>query len=111
MKIWLHSFLTFALDEVIGKLPTLCFMTRESCPGPASVGGWVGPRAGLDALWKRKNNSVTHARKGADALDIWPTAHSLHQLCCPNSHILWLLSICACTRTHTTYSPISEEWD
>jgi len=29
---------------------------RERCPGPASVGGWVGPRAGVDALWKRKIN-------------------------------------------------------
>jgi hypothetical protein len=33
---------------------TSCFTPREIAPGTHWIGGWVGPRAGLDAVEKRR---------------------------------------------------------
>jgi hypothetical protein len=48
-------FLTSALDE--GKWSALCpsyFNSRGTAPTTHCMGGWVGPRAGLDATQKGK---------------------------------------------------------
>jgi len=50
----MHS-LTLALDE--GEWSTSCpscFNPRERAPGTHWIGGWVGPRAILDMVVKRK---------------------------------------------------------
>jgi hypothetical protein len=44
------SFLTFALDGGEWSASRLCHFT----PGTHWIGGWVGPRAGLDAVEKRR---------------------------------------------------------
>jgi hypothetical protein len=41
--------------EVSGQLHT---PTREGAPGTHWIGGWVGPRAGLDMVSKRKIPSL-----------------------------------------------------
>jgi len=57
MEVWLHAFLTTALDG--GEWSALCsgrFTPAERIPGTHRIGGWVGPRAraGLDAVAKRE---------------------------------------------------------
>jgi hypothetical protein len=55
VEIQLHMFLITALDE--GKWSALRpgrFTPRERAPGTHSTGGWVGPRAVLDAVVRRK---------------------------------------------------------
>jgi hypothetical protein len=55
-EIQLHAFLTSALDgsewsaSRIGR-----FTPGKEAPGTQWLGGWVGPRAGLDAVTKRRN--------------------------------------------------------
>jgi hypothetical protein len=53
--IHLHEFLTSALDggEWSASRPGH-FTPRERAPGTHGIGGWVGPRAGPDAVVKRK---------------------------------------------------------
>jgi hypothetical protein len=48
-------FLTLVLDgsEWSASLSE-CFTPRERAPGTHWMGGWVGPRAGLDTVVKRK---------------------------------------------------------
>jgi hypothetical protein len=60
MKTWgsggiAPPFLTLALDggEQSASQPGH-FTPRERMPGTNWIGGWVGPRAGLDAVHKRK---------------------------------------------------------
>jgi hypothetical protein len=36
-----------------------CFTRREIAPSTHWIGGWVGPRASLDAVVKRKNPFIT----------------------------------------------------
>jgi hypothetical protein len=47
-------FLTLALDgsKLLASYP-FCFTPRERTSGTYCTGGWVGPRAGLDAVEKR----------------------------------------------------------
>jgi hypothetical protein len=55
VKVYLHAFLMLALDA--DELSASCpgrFTPREEAPGSHWIGGWVGPRAGLDAVVKRK---------------------------------------------------------
>jgi len=51
METWLHTFLTSPLDggewSVSGSVR---FAPGVRAPGTHSVGVWVGPRAGLDAV-------------------------------------------------------------
>jgi hypothetical protein len=55
MKVQLHAFLTSALDgcECLASCSGR-FTTTERAPGTHWIGGWVGPRAVLDAVVKRK---------------------------------------------------------
>jgi hypothetical protein len=50
VEIYLHVFLTSALDggEWSASRPG-CFTPREKARDTHCIGGWVGPRAGLDA--------------------------------------------------------------
>jgi hypothetical protein len=51
----LHTFLTSALDGGEWSAShTGCFTPRERASGAHLIGGWVGPRAGPDAVMKRK---------------------------------------------------------
>jgi hypothetical protein len=59
----IHS-LTWALDE--GEWSALrsgSFTRRERAPGTHWIGGWVGPRAVLDAVEKRKIHSPSRESK------------------------------------------------
>jgi hypothetical protein len=50
-----HVFLTSALNEGEWSVSLLgSFIPRENIPGTYWIGDWVGPRAGLDAVEKRK---------------------------------------------------------
>jgi hypothetical protein len=55
VEVYLHEFLAPALDggEWSASLPGL-LTPRERAPGSHWIGGWVGPRAVLDAVVKRK---------------------------------------------------------
>jgi hypothetical protein len=55
VEVWLHAFLTSALDggERSASRPDR-FTPRERAAGTHWIGGWVGPRAFLDAVVKRK---------------------------------------------------------
>jgi hypothetical protein len=53
VELYLQAFLTFALDggEWSASLPGR-FTPREGAPDTHWIGGWMGPRAGLDAVMK-----------------------------------------------------------
>jgi hypothetical protein len=55
VEVYLHAFLTSALDggEWSTSRPGL-FNPREKEPDTHWIGGWVGPRAVLDVVVKRK---------------------------------------------------------
>jgi hypothetical protein len=55
MKIYLHAFLTSALDgdKWSASRPGR-FTAGERTPGTHWIGGWVGPIAGLHVVFKRK---------------------------------------------------------
>jgi hypothetical protein len=50
---------------VSGQLHALAALPRRKSPGAHSIWGWVGPRAGLDDVEKRKNLTLP-------GLEIWP---------------------------------------
>jgi hypothetical protein len=59
VEVWLHAFLTSALDG--GEWSALRpgrFTSREKAPSTHWIGGWVGSRAVLDAVVKRKIPSL-----------------------------------------------------
>jgi hypothetical protein len=55
--VYLHTFLTSTLDrgEWLASLSTR-FTLGVRAPGTHSVGVWVGPRAGLDAVTEEKKS-------------------------------------------------------
>jgi hypothetical protein len=59
VKVWLHAFLTSALDGGEWSVSRLDHFNRgEITPGSHCMGGWVGPRAGLNtAVAGRKISS------------------------------------------------------
>jgi hypothetical protein len=65
VEVQLRAFLTSALDggECSPSHPGLS-TPRESALGTHWIGGWVGPRAGLDAVVRRKMDSRTPRFKG-----------------------------------------------
>jgi hypothetical protein len=54
VEVQRYTFLTSALDggELSAPRPG-CFTSRERTPGSHWIGGWVGPRAILDAVVKK----------------------------------------------------------
>jgi hypothetical protein len=77
----MHS-LALALDG--GEWSASCpghFTPRERSPGTHWIGGWVGPRAGLDAVVKRK---IPYPLPGLKPLIIQPVAQ-----CC-TTDLSWL---------------------
>jgi hypothetical protein len=64
------------------------FTPREKAPGTHWIGGWVGPRAGLDDLEKRKFLTLP-------GLELRPLSRparsqSLYQLCYPGSKEIYV---------------------
>jgi hypothetical protein len=59
VEVQFHAFLTSALDggERLASRPGR-FTHRERTPCTHCIGGWMGPRAGLDAVAKRKNHII-----------------------------------------------------
>jgi hypothetical protein len=55
VDVYIHIFLTLALagGEWSASRPG-CFIRRERAPGTHWIGGWLGPRTGLDDVEKRK---------------------------------------------------------
>jgi hypothetical protein len=55
VDVWIHIFLTSALagGEWSASRPCL-FTPGERAPGTHWIGGWVGPRAGMDDVENRK---------------------------------------------------------
>jgi hypothetical protein len=57
VEVQLDAFVTLVLDRSEWSASRLGhFTSRETAPGTQSVGGWVDPRAGMDAVAKRKNS-------------------------------------------------------
>jgi hypothetical protein len=55
VNIYIHIFLASALVGVEWSASRPCrFTPEERAPGTHWIGGWVGPRAGLDNVEKRK---------------------------------------------------------
>jgi hypothetical protein len=54
VKVQLHAFLNSALDGDEWTSRPGLFTPRERAPGTHWIGGWVGPRAVLDTVVKRK---------------------------------------------------------
>jgi hypothetical protein len=52
------------------------FTLRVRAPGTLWTGGWVGPRAGLDAVVKRKNHVAAPAGNLSPAVQ--PVVYSLY---------------------------------
>jgi len=58
VEVYLHAFLTSALDVGKWSAPRPCrFTPRETAPGTYWIGGWVGPRTVLDTVMKRETPS------------------------------------------------------
>jgi hypothetical protein len=55
VKVKLHAFLTSALDGGEWSASRPDPFTPGKDPGTHVIGGWLGPRAGLDAVVKRRN--------------------------------------------------------
>jgi len=53
VEVKLHTFLISTLDGGEWSASRR-FTPRERAPGTHWIGGWVGPRAGLDTLMRRK---------------------------------------------------------
>jgi hypothetical protein len=56
------------------------FNPVKNTPGTHWIGGWVGPRTGLDAVEKRKAFPCLESKLGCSA-----RSPSLYQLSCPGS--------------------------
>jgi hypothetical protein len=84
VDIWIHIFLTSALvgGEWSASRPYR-FIPGERGPGTQWIGGWVGPRAGLDDVEKRKFFTLP----GLEILPLGCPAcgQSLYRLSCPDS--------------------------
>jgi hypothetical protein len=77
-------FLTSALVGGLGR-----FNSRERGPGTHWIGGWVGPRADLDDVQKRKFLTLPGLGRPA-------RSHLLYRLHCPDTYKnvhLWIINI------------------
>jgi hypothetical protein len=84
MDVYIHIFLTSALVGVewTASRPGR-FTPWERAPGTHWIGGWVGPRAGLDDVEKRK--FLTLAGLELRPLCRPARSQSLYRLCYPRS--------------------------
>jgi hypothetical protein len=55
MEVQCHAFMTSELGGEWSASRPGCFTPWERAPGTHRTGGWVGPRASLDAVMKRKS--------------------------------------------------------
>jgi hypothetical protein len=91
--------LTLALDGGEWSASCLCsFTPRERVSGAHWIGGWVGPRAGLDAVVKRKIPSPCRDSNRRSSSP-WPSATSLS--------FLGSLLVCG---LQNSYHPCSDTW-
>jgi hypothetical protein len=59
VEVQLHTFLTSALDGAEWSITCLgCFIPRKRAASTHWIGGWVGSRASLDAVAKKKNSCL-----------------------------------------------------
>jgi hypothetical protein len=84
VDVKIHVFLTWALvgDEWSASRP-VHFTSRERAPGTHCIGGWVGPRTGLEDMEKRKFLSLMGLE--LRCLGRPPCSLSLYQLSYPCS--------------------------
>jgi len=63
VEVYLHAFLTFALDgDEWSASRSGRFTPRERTPGTHCIGGCMGPRSGLDAGWGEKFTALAGTR-------------------------------------------------
>jgi hypothetical protein len=85
VNVEIHVFLTSALTGGEWSASrTGRFTPRENAPGTHSIGGWVGPRTGLDDVEKRKISPLP----GLEIRPLGSPAHSqsLYRLRYPEVH-------------------------
>jgi hypothetical protein len=83
VNVYIFSFLTFALDVGKWSFSYLSHFTSSI----HWIGGWVGPRTGLDPVEKRKICFPCHGSK-PDSSTFQPVSPSLYQLSYPGSREL-----------------------
>jgi hypothetical protein len=92
VDVQIHILLTSALVGVVWSVSRPCrFIRRERIPGTHLIWDWVGPRAGLDAVERRKFLTLP----GLELRPLCRSARSqsLYRLCYPGSlgsHIAYL---------------------
>jgi hypothetical protein len=80
----IHIFLTSALVGGVWSASRPGRFTPGKCPGTHWIGGWVGPRAGLDDVENRK--FLTLPGQKLRFLGRPARSHSLYRLSYPGSH-------------------------
>jgi hypothetical protein len=92
VDIYIHIFINIGLTA--GEWSTShpsSFTTREKAPGTHWIGGWVGPRAGLDDMDKRK--FLTLPRLELRPLVVQPVARRYTDYAIPALIICLVLSL------------------
>jgi hypothetical protein len=86
VAVWMHVFLILVLvgGEWSASRPGR-YTPKERAPGTHWVGGWVGPRAGLDIVEKRKFLTLQGLK----------IRHLGHSACSLSQSLLTLLRLCS----------------
>jgi hypothetical protein len=87
VDVYIHIFLTLALTG--GEWSASCpcrFTPGERAPGTHLIGGWVGPRAGLGEVEKRKILPLSELE--LRPLDHLARSQSLYRLRYPGSFVI-----------------------
>jgi hypothetical protein len=99
--------------EVSGQIHADCFNPGERVPGTHWLGGWVGLRAGLDAVAKRKKKISAHA--GNRTPVVQPVAYSVDWLRYNSvvatliNHLAWACSSDRCDNWCNRI--LAEDWE
>jgi hypothetical protein len=95
VEVQFHTFFTSALDGG-GRLASRPgrFTPRERAPGTHCIGGWVGLRAGLDTVVKKKFLASTDTR----------THNHPARSQCYTAELSWLLRLKQRRRNYTDFS-------